>query len=89
MSRWLAFRETDRTLGSAIGTGKRKIRCPACTWEPRKHDLWSCACGHQWNTFDTRGVCPACDAKWRETQCHRCHGWFEHEAWYVDGPDAG
>jgi len=36
------------------------IRCPLCGWSPRKEDLWSCSCGHVWNTFDTGGVCPAC-----------------------------
>src|ERR1700733_9109504 len=37
-----------------------RIRCPKCGWEPRKHDLWSCDCGHLWNTFDTGGIWPAC-----------------------------
>ena len=31
------------------------IRCPLCGWWPCKEDLWSCSCGHQWNTFDTGG----------------------------------
>jgi hypothetical protein len=26
-------------------------------------------CGHEWNTFDTGGVCPACVHQWTETQC--------------------
>jgi hypothetical protein len=30
-----------------------RIRCPLCGWSPRKEDLWSCTCGHEWNTFDT------------------------------------
>jgi hypothetical protein len=37
-----------------------RIRCPLCGWSPRKEDRWSCSCGHEWNTFDTGGVCPAC-----------------------------
>jgi hypothetical protein len=32
---------------------------PLCGWSPRKEDLWFCTCGHEWNTFDTGGVCPA------------------------------
>ena len=82
MPRLLAFTETDRkTAGS---TGTRKIRCPKCAWTPGKHDRWMCACGHRWNTFDTRGICPACDAAWRDTQCLRCQAWSPHDDWYVD-----
>lgn len=36
------------------------IRCPLCDWSPRKEDKWFCTCGYEWNTFDTRGVCPPC-----------------------------
>ena len=78
----MQFRETEKQRGAS--TRGRKIRCPVCGWEPHKRDLWSCLCGHSWNTFDTRGVCPGCDAKWRETACHKCHQWSDHEAWYVD-----
>ena len=43
------------------------IRCPLCAWSPREEDLWSCTCGHEWNTFDTGGVCPACLHQWTST----------------------
>jgi hypothetical protein len=78
----LEFRETEKQRGAKHGG--RKIRCPKCAWEPRREDRWSCVCGKAWNTFDTRGVCPGCDAKWNETQCLECHGWSPHEAWYLD-----
>ena len=82
MPRLLAFTETDRkTSGS---TRDRKIRCPKCGWQPAKHDRWQCLCGHRWNTFDTRGTCPACDAAWRDTQCLRCEAWSPHDDWYED-----
>ena len=84
MARALAFRETEKKTGSVTGTNERKIRCPKCKWQPSKSDRWSCACGHSWNTFDTRGICPACDAKWRDTQCMRCHQWSLHDDWYAD-----
>jgi len=84
----LRFKETERGAGSSTTLGDKdrdkKIRCPKCAWTPGRHDQWSCACGHAWNTFDTRGICPACDAKWRDTQCPRCHEWSLHEAWYAD-----
>ena len=63
--------------------GRGRIRCPKCKWQPRKHDTWECACGHVWNTFDTRGVCPGCSEKWHHTQCPVCMQWSAHEDWYV------
>ncbi|MBL0220725.1 MAG: hypothetical protein IPQ07_43510 [Myxococcales bacterium] len=89
MPRLLAFHETDRSSGSSTKDRERKIRCPKCAWTPGKHDRWQCVCGHVWNTFDTRGICPACDAAWRETQCLRCQAMSLHEAWYDDGSGPG
>jgi hypothetical protein len=60
-----------------------RIRCPHCSWTPRRQDLWRCVCGHAWNTFETRGVCPACSFQWIETQCLRCIQWSRHDDWYV------
>jgi hypothetical protein len=88
MPREHRFVETDRKTGSSAGTRERKIRCPKCKWTPSKHDRWGCLCGHSWNTFDTGGICPACDAAWRETQCLHCHQWSPHDDWYVDEPSA-
>jgi uncharacterized protein YciI len=61
-----------------------RIRCPLCGWSPRKEDLWSCTCGHSWNTFDTGGVCPACLQRWTETHCLSCARWSAHSDWYAD-----
>jgi hypothetical protein len=62
----------DRELAEKKKPGESeppRIRCPLCGWSPRKEDKWSCTCGHEWNTFDTGGVCPACLHQWTETQC--------------------
>ena len=45
-----------------------------------------CQCLHVWNTFDTRGVCPACGHEWKETQCLRCKAWSKHDDWYAEEP---
>jgi hypothetical protein len=66
--------------------GRRRTRCPRCSWEPGRDDLWMCTCLHSWNTFDTGGVCPACDRRWTETQCLRCQDWSPHGDWYEDEP---
>ncbi len=66
-----------------IGPSGHDIRCPLCGWSPGKGDLWSCTCGHEWNRFNTGGVCPACLQQWKETQCLSCHRWSPHSDWYV------
>jgi hypothetical protein len=73
----------------AAGLGGRKggIRCPRCRWEPDRASRWSCDCGMVWNTFETRGLCPACARQWTETSCPACHRWSRHEDWYE--PEAG
>lgn len=62
-----------------------EIKCPCCGWKPDGGAYWSCTCGHVWNTFDTYGVCPSCQKKWKDTQCPEdsCNQWSKHEDWYV------
>lgn len=64
------------------------IRCPRCGWQPGSGDRWMCSCLHVWNTFDTRGICPACGQQWLDTQCLSCGAWSPHEEWYVEEPQA-
>jgi hypothetical protein len=77
-------KEKDR-LGERIG--RPRVRCPACKWEPKRDDQWTCECLHAWNTFDTGGVCPSCQRQWMETQCPQCHVWSRHADWYDDGDE--
>ena len=69
-------------------TGRRgptgpKIRCPLCQWSPSQSSRWLCKyCGHQWNTFDTGGVCPGCLYQWTRTACLSCLKWSAHSDWY-------
>lgn len=71
--------ELDRLFGPALPG----IRCPKCDWVPRTKTLWSCKCGHRWNTFLTRGVCPECRHKWETTQCPQCEATSPHPEWFA------
>jgi hypothetical protein len=59
------------------------IRCPRCKWLPSSEERWVCKCGHRWNTFWTRGLCPACRYRWTETTCQKCGESSTHSEWYV------
>jgi hypothetical protein len=59
-----------------------KIGCPKCKWMPDGGNHWLCSCGHEWNTFDTKGKCPACNVQWEDTYCPACGEPSEHETWY-------
>ena len=72
--------ELDQIFGSVMPG----IRCPQCNWTPRTKSLWSCKCGHHWNTFDTRGLCPGCGYQWEITGCLQCGAMSPHLEWYVD-----
>ena len=58
------------------------IRCPGCKWTPRLKNVWACKCGHQWNTFQTRGPCPKCHYQWEITACLQCGVSSPHQDWY-------
>jgi hypothetical protein len=75
--------ETLADIEGASGPTEPRIRCPKCRWAPRAEDRWSCVCGHSWNTFDTGGVCPACQYHWQITMCPRCGEWSPHSEWYA------
>jgi hypothetical protein len=71
--------ELDEMFGPTVPG----VRCPKCKWTPRANNLWSCNCGHRWNTFDTRGLCPDCRYQWEVTGCIQCGEMSPHAEWYV------
>jgi hypothetical protein len=64
-----------------------RIRCPKCQWSPDAEARWSCRCRHLWNTFQTRGACPACGYQWTVTACLNCGQTSPHSEWYVKAVD--
>ncbi|MBS0241493.1 MAG: hypothetical protein JSS20_04900 [Proteobacteria bacterium] len=88
--------DVERELG--LKPRKPRIRCPHCSWQPKRSSTWTClpigapefftaACGHSWNTFDTRGRCPGCGHQWLFTSCLACGKWALHEDWYEKETD--
>lgn len=58
------------------------VSCPQCSYQPAEDDTWLCDCGHEWNTFATRGRCPACGKTHQATGCPACDSASDHSAWY-------
>lgn len=84
-------RDTDTDERRQDRDRRQRIRCPKCGYQPKASDRWFCDCGHCWNTFDTRGRCPACARQWLRTACLQCSRWSLHEDWYEteEGPNSG
>jgi TIR domain len=61
----------------------QEVRCPDCGWVPDEDSHWQCYCGHSWNTFETRGQCPACERKYTTTQCLNCNNISGHARWWL------
>ena len=63
---------------------KPLIYCPKCKWVPPRVALWECleVCGCLFDTFETGGVCPACQEKFEYTQCIMCGQFSPHRDWY-------
>jgi Zn-dependent protease len=58
--------------------------CPTCKAAPPVGDVWKCGrCGHQFDTFQTRGVCPACGTQFPVTRCMDCGAAHSVSEWAV------
>lgn len=68
---------------SMLGPEIPGVHCPKCIWRPRAKNRWRCKCGYQWNTFDTRGLCPGCGYQWEITACLECGEISPHKDWYI------
>ena len=70
-------------------TGRPRIRCPRCGWQPDGKPYWQCElCFTTFDTFKTRAHCPKCPNHWEFTQCIQCGIQSRHDDWYVEEPDA-
>jgi hypothetical protein len=78
----LSILSVNSASNHSPGNDRPSICCPLCGWVPTKGFLWTCSCGHQWDTFETGGVCPACAKRWNTTDCYRCHHSSPHADWY-------
>jgi Zn-dependent protease len=59
--------------------------CPACKTAPPLGSFWKCGnCQQQFDTFETRGVCPHCRAEYPVTMCLDCREQHPMSEWVQD-----
>jgi Zn-dependent protease len=58
--------------------------CPSCKTAPPVGEFWKCAnCGQQFDTFQTRAVCPHCATQFPLTKCLNCGALSPMNDWMV------
>ncbi len=59
--------------------------CPGCGTAPPMGACWVCEhCQSRFDTFDTRGKCPACGAWYLETTCPFCRTTHHIDRWFPE-----
>jgi Zn-dependent protease len=68
---------------------RQGFACPSCRTAPPLGAYWKCGkCEQTFDTFETRGVCPRCQAEYPTTMCLDCQEQSPMNEWVVD-PYAG
>jgi Zn-dependent protease len=58
--------------------------CPSCKVAPPLGALWRCGkCSQAFDTFETRGKCPNCEAQYPITMCGECRRQYPMQEWEV------
>jgi hypothetical protein len=61
--------------------------CPGCGTGPPLGPCWVCEhCETRFDTFATRGKCPACGAWYLETTCPHCRTTHHVDRWFPGQP---
>jgi Zn-dependent protease len=73
MNCWSGFK-TARALRNLEKIPRRQgFACPSCRTAPPIGPIWRCnKCETKFDTFETRGVCPQCSARFEKTTCLDC-----------------
>ncbi len=69
------MRQARDLLRIAKAPRREGFACPSCRTAPPPGRYWKCRrCGLQFDTFQTRAVCPKCAAQFATTRCMDCGG---------------
>src|SRR3979490_1725889 len=75
MNCWSGLRQAQALSRLAKLPRREWFACPRCKTAPPVGELWKCSrCGHPFDTFETKAVCPHCANQFAVTKCLDCGG---------------
>jgi predicted amidophosphoribosyltransferase len=61
--------------------------CPSCQTAPPVGAWWTCsACGKPFDVFESKAVCPHCNARFDGARCLDCGETHPMSEWHVSNP---
>jgi Zn-dependent protease len=89
MNCWGGLRQAQALIRIAKLPRRQGFACPSCRTAPPIGAYWQCGNCHQpFDTFQTGGVCPNCEARYATTMCLDCQEQRPMSQWVV-GATAG
>jgi Peptidase family M50 len=85
MNCWSGLQRARAMLRFAKLPRRPGFACPSCRTAPPVGPFWKCgACGQNFDTFETRGVCPNCAHEFPVTMCLDCGEQHAMTEWAAD-----
>jgi Zn-dependent protease len=70
---WSGLKHAQQLIRMARLPRREGFACPSCQTAPPLGAYWQCGqCGQPFDTFETRGICPHCSARFATTTCLDC-----------------
>jgi Zn-dependent protease len=69
---WNGIRAAMLLLAQENPRRRTEAACPYCGSHPPIGNHWTCPCGHDFDTFQTGGICLICGNSFNVTQCGDC-----------------
>jgi len=77
-----ALRQARALLALETLPRRSGFSCPACHAAPPAVSVWACAgCGHQFDAFAARAICPHCQTAMGRVRCIECGVEHPFERW--------
>jgi Zn-dependent protease len=84
MSCWGGMQQARVLLRREKMPRRAGFACPSCKVAPPLGALWRCSkCSQSFDTFETRGKCPGCEAQYPITMCGECRRQYPMQEWEV------
>jgi Zn-dependent protease len=84
MNCWNGLKSARAMLQAAKLPRRPRFACPSCRTAPPLGPFWRCGnCQQPFDTFETRGVCPHCGARYTTATCLDCREQRPLEEWVV------